>query len=305
MSKSRAIHYLLCVALFFVLLGGLVGSPALAAQESNNGSSSLSLNQEQSPAEEELEIVCKYPTYEGKSGDSFDFAVELKWTGSKARRFELAITDYPAGWRTSILGGYPQKKISVIELEPTRTVLEPIAVKLEPPEGELPEAGEYMVTLEVSSGDIKETVELKAVVVAKYLFAFFTATGRLSTDVTAGEENHFSCYVQNTGSAGVTGISFLSTKKPEGWEITFNPDSLDSMEPGYAQEIDVVIKPPRKTVPGDYAVTLKTLAKETSTRDIELRVTVLTSTIWGWVGVLIVLAVIAGLAVMFRRLGRR
>jgi uncharacterized membrane protein len=39
--------------------------------------------------------------------------------------------------------------------------------------------------------------------------------------------------------------------------------------------------------------------------NIDVRVTVLTPTIWGWVGIGIVVLVIAGLAVMFMRLGRR
>ena len=41
------------------------------------------------------------------------------------------------------------------------------------------------------------------------------------------------------------------------------------------------------------------------TRELQIRVSVLTPTIWGWVGILIVLAVIAGLGMMFRILGRR
>ena len=36
-----------------------------------------------------------------------------------------------------------------------------------------------------------------------------------------------------------------------------------------------------------------------------LRVTVLTPTIWGWVGVIIVVLVVIGLIAMFWRLGRR
>ena len=39
--------------------------------------------------------------------------------------------------------------------------------------------------------------------------------------------------------------------------------------------------------------------------DGQIRVTVLTPTIWGWVGVIIVVLVVIGLMVMFWRLGRR
>jgi len=69
--------------------------------------------------------------------------------------------------------------------------------------------------------------------------------------------------------------------------------------------IDAVIKPPRETIAGDYVVTMIANSSGLANREFELRVTVLTPTVLGWVGIVIVLVVIAGLAVLFRRLGRR
>ena len=305
MTRSRVVHYLLCFVLLFGVLGGLVGNQVvLATQESSSGSFLLLPNQEQPPPEEKLELVCKYPSFEGNSGDSFDFEVNLKWLGSEARLFDLAITEVPPKWRAAIMGGYTAREIPVIGLEPEMGYPEKITIKFAPLPGELPEPGEYVVTLEASSGDIKEAIELKAVVTTLYRFAFYTASGRLNTEVTAGEENHFSIMVFNTGQAVIDKIDLLSSK-PSGWSITFNPDTVESLEPGLAQEVDVVIKPPRKTIAGDYMVTMSTISKDLPKREIEIRVTALTPTVWGWVGILIVLAVIADVAVMFRRLGRR
>jgi len=287
------------------VLGGVVGDRVvLAAQESSNGSFLLPLNQEQPPPEEKLELICKYPTFEGKSGDSFTFEVELKWLGSEARTFDLALIDVPPRWSAMIMAGYPEKKISVIGLEPEMEYPEGVKVEFAPLFGELPEPGDYTVTLELSSGDIKEAIELKAVVTTVYRFAFYTATGRLNTEVTAGEENHLSIIAANTGQAVIGKIDLLSSK-PSGWTITFSPDEVESLEPGLAQEVDVIIKPPAKTITGDYMVTMQAITKDLSPREIELRVTVLTPTVWGWVAILIVLVVIAGLGVIFWRLGRR
>jgi len=109
--------------------------------------------------------------------------------------------------------------------------------------------------------------------------------------------------LRNSGSADIESITFTSTK-PEGWVITFNPEKVDVLEPGLAQDVDVVIEPAEKAIAGDYMITLKADSEESSDK-MELRVTVLTPTIWGWVGIGIVLVVIAGLAVLFRQLGRR
>jgi len=304
-SIPRTVHYLLCFVLLFGILGSLVGDRvALAAEESSSGSFLSSLNQEQPPPEEKLELVCKYPTFEGNSGDSFTFDVNLRWLGSEARTFDLALIDVPPKWDAAIVAGAYEREIPAIGLEPEMKYPEKITVKFAPLPGELPEPGDYVITLEASSGDIKEAFELKAVVTTLYRFAFYPATERLNAEVTAGEENHLSLIVFNTGQGVIDEISFVSTK-PAGWSIKFNPDEVESLQPGLAREVDVVIKPPRKTIAGDYSVIMSTISTGMSIRRIELRVTVLTPTIWGWIAILIVLAVIAGLGVMFRRLGRR
>ena len=304
MIIPRAIHYFLCFILFFGVLGGLVADRAALATQESSGSFLLSLNQEEPPPEEKLELVCKYPSFEGKAGDSFDFEVGLRWLGSEARTFDLAVTEVPPKWRTIIVAGYPEKLIPGIGLEPQMKYPEMITIKFAPLAGELPEPGAYVATLEASSGDMKETIELKAVVTALYRYYFITASGRPNTEVTAGKENHLSIMLGNTGTTVIDKIDLLS-QKPSGWNITFNPDEVESLEPGLAQEVDVVIKPPSGTIAGDYMITMSAISKDLPKRELELRVTMLTPTIWGWVAILIVLAVIVGLGVMFRRLGRR
>jgi len=304
MRMPRPVYYLLCFVLLFGILGGLVGDRVvLAAQESSSGSFLSLLNQEQPPPEK-LELVCKYPTFEGNSGDSFDFDVDLKWLGSTAKTFDLAILDVPPKWDAAIVAGAYEREIPAIGLAPEMTYPEKITITFAPFPGEFPEPGEYVITLEASSGDIKETIKLTAVVTTLYRFYFATATERLSAEVTAGEENHLAIMVGNTGQGVIDEITFVSTK-PSGWSVKFNPDEVESLQPGLAREVDVVIKPPRKTIAGDYSVTMSAISPGMSVRRIELRLTVLTPTIWGWVAILIVLAVIAGLGVMFRRLGRR
>lgn len=309
MSRFRAVHYLLCLVLLVGMLGCLVGNRVvLATQETSNGSFLLSPNQEQTSPEEKLELVCKYPVLLGKSGESFDFGVELIWHSSGPRQFDIKATG-PSNWSISILGGYAKTeiggRIGLVPVKPGETYpTETVSVKLEPLEGSNPKPGDYPVTLEVSSGKIKEAIELKAVVTAINKFAFHTADWRVNTEVTAGEDNHLSLTLENTGTATIDKISCASNK-PSDWKITYNPEDVNSLEPGAVRETDVVIKPPSKTIAGDYMVTLQAYSLGLPYREVELRVTVLTPMTGLWVGVIVVLAVIVGLAVMFRRLGRR
>ena len=168
-----------------------------------------------------LEMETKFPVLSGESGDIFEFDVNLTYEGSERRGFDL-ITTVPPGWVAVITAGYPEKQIPYIELEPNRQ--ESVKVKFRPVIRELPEPGEYVVTLEVSSGDVIESMELKVEITARYEFAVFSGLpqGNLNPKATAGEDYHLPILVANSGSAAIEDITFSSTK-PEGWHVTFNP----------------------------------------------------------------------------------
>jgi len=286
------------------MLGGLVGAQiALATQESSRSSFSLLPNQEEPPPPDKIELSCKYPVLRGVSGHVFEFSVESKYLGKKDRVFDITWEE-PPQWAVVITEKYGKEEIESFTMKVFEPVPPEFKVKFGPVAGHDPEPGEYALTLTVVSEEIKESIELKAVVTARYEFEMIPATGRLNTEVTAGEDNHLSILVVNHGSAAIEDITFISSK-PEGWDITYEPDKVESLGAGLAQEVDIVIAPPRKTIAGDYAVTLRSSAEPELSDSLEFRVTVLTPTIWGWVGIIIVVVVIAGLAVLFRQLGRR
>lgn len=303
MSKSRAVGYFLCLVLIFGVLGGLMGDRvALAAREGSIGSFLSPPSQEEPGIKESIKITSKYPVVEAKSGELFEFAVEISAMLKEDRTFELTL-DKPSNWVSQIKPKYEDTKISAVRMKAVQVAPEMLEVIVVPVPWDLPDPGEYIMTLNATSGDLSDSIELKAVVTARYEVDFYTETGRLNTEVTAGEENHVAIKLRNSGSADIESITFTSTK-PEGWVITFNPEKVDVLEPGLAQDVDVVIEPAEKAIAGDYMITLKADSEESSDK-MELRVTVLTPTIWGWVGIGIVLVVIAGLAVLFRQLGRR
>lgn len=306
MSRSRFVHYLLCLVLFLLLTGSLaIDQTVLAINGDSNGTPLSMPNQEQPAAEDTLELSSTYPVLRQISGETFYFNVDLQWHGSTTKRFDLTVTA-PPNWQAIVLREFEDKEAPTIELAPDKEIPDTVRVAFAPATGQEPEPGEYVVTMEASSGSIKETIELKAIVTALYRYAFYTETERLNTEVTAGDKNQLALIVFNTGTADIEKITFTSTK-PSGWKITFEPEEIDSVAPGLTREVNMIIEPPAKTIAGDYSLSLKALSMSTAVaaRELEIRVTVLTPTIWGWVGILIVLAVIAGVGVIFWRLGRR
>jgi uncharacterized membrane protein len=165
------------------------------------------------------------------------------------------------------------------------------------------EPGNYLITFRASSGNISDSIELTAVVTARYEMFINTPSGRLNAEVTSGKDNHIGVRVGNSGSVALKDVRF-SANVPQGWGVNFTPEVVDSIEPGHIQESDMVITPNSNTIAGDYEITVSAITSE-ALSEMKLRITVATPTIWGWIAVLIVVVVIAGLAVIFTQLGRR
>ena len=119
-------------------------------------------NQEEPLAEETLEAQSKLPVISAESGEVFEFSVELQYQGAERKRFDLNFIT-PPDWRAIAISGYPETQIPAIEMGPAENfpVTENVKVQFGPVK-KLPEPGDYIVTLEISSGDLRDVIELKA-----------------------------------------------------------------------------------------------------------------------------------------------
>ena len=263
---------------------------------------------EEESEEPRIEIAPTYPRVEAIAGELLQFSVKfIYYTGDVlggGRDFQLETTA-PQGWDIYMTPKYEKdRKVSAIRLEPSYAASNELLLFARAPFWPLPEPGEYKITMTAISGELQDTVELTAVITAKYLLNVFPTNERYNTTALAGKESFFSLTVQSLSTAAIENITFSSTK-PEGWTIKFSPEKIERFEPFSEQTIDVTIVPPDKTIAGDYSVGIRTSGAQATTDEVNLRVTVETPTIWGWVGVIIILLVVAGLMVIFMRFSRR
>ncbi|MBA7559063.1 MAG: hypothetical protein GH159_03405 [Dehalococcoidia bacterium] len=257
-----------------------------------------------------IELTADYYKLEIVSGASVDFTVRLEYTGTEARVFDLVATG-PTDWSTFITPSYPRdRQILDIRMEPPAegesSTIEQVVVTAISLSWLTPELGEYPITLEATSGDIQSSIELTAVVTsipASYTLYLTTSDGILSTTAQAGEENYFTIAVVNSGTGDIDSIS-LSTNKPRGWAVELSPTNIASVAAGNFQTVEMNIKPPPDAIAGDYEIIVRASGTQASD-NVEIRVTVKTSSLWGWVGIGIIVLVIAGLAVIFMRFSRR
>ncbi len=307
MTQFKKIGLLLCTLLLFSMCIGLIAPAVVMAMPATaSGPSYLSPGQADEEPEGSIEITCQYPALKNPAGTIFQYEISLAYKNGPEPKYFNIEADVPDGFISQIVQNYNDTEIPGLTLDPAKAYT-PDKIKLKVLSFVGP--GEYPITLRVFSDDISNSIELKAIITAEYKVELTTPDGRLNMEATANKDNLFTMTVTNTGTDVLEQLKFSSSIRgaPSGWEITFDPKEIDSLPAGEERQVNVTVKPPQKTISGDYqaSLTVKPDKKYNVEDTIDVRITVVTATIWGWVGVGIVVLVIIGLVVMFLRLGRR
>ena len=258
----------------------------------------VSGKKEKSGEDRGVKLTTSYPEIRGPSDATFEFSVDVDSKLDKDAVFDLYASG-PKDWDINFKPAYETKYITSLRLKANQN--QSIAVEVKPTA--MAEAGEYPITVRVSSGDAKGEVQLAVVLTGTYSLEVGTPTGLLSLDARQGKTANVSFYVKNTGSAPNHNIKFMSFK-PENWKVEFNPEKIDVIEPGDLKQVELSITPYEDALVGDYSVSVN-VEGEKASKVIEFRTTVKASAAWGWVGIGIIVVVIGGLFGIFRWLGRR
>ena len=245
-----------------------------------------------------LKMESQYPVLSGASGQTFKFGVDLKNETDNPLTTALA-AQAPPGWVVKVKPQFEDTQISSIALKEDSS--ETLSVEIEPPL--LGDPGDYPVVVRARSGAFTAQADLQVTLTGTRELNLGTATGRLNGSVTAGKQGQIDFLVGNAGTAPLNNLAFISSK-PDLWEVNFEPDKVDSLNPGELREVKMEVTAPDRAVAGDYVLTVTTNSPDVN-KSIDFRVTVSTPTIWGWIGALIVAVVVLALAAVFVRLGRR
>ena len=243
-------------------------------------------------------FVVQYPTLQGKSGSTFGFKADLKNDSEADKTYGLS-AKAPDGWTVVFKPSYQDTQISSVQVKTGSS--QSLDINVTPPARVA--AGDYPITVTASSASERATADLKVTVTGDYQMAMSTRSDLFNTQATAGQESPFYITITNSGSAPLQNVS-LSSSKPQGWTVTFKPDKIDQLDPGAQREVAMMIKPGSNAIAGDYMLTVTASHPQVSlSRDI--RVTVQTPTLWGFVGIAVLVVVIGGLLGLFMKLGRR
>lgn len=242
------------------------------------------------------ELSADQPNMQGYADSNFTYSLTLKNRTAEKQQYALT-AEAPAGWGARFTSG--GNNVTSVEIEPNAS--KSISLHLTPPENA--KADTYKIAVHAASGATSADTEVEAVITGTYNLVLTTADERLSASVTAGKERKLELIVRNTGSADLSDISMTATS-PSGWEVTFDPKNIAVLKAGESKPVTATIKSSDKSLAGDYLVALSAQADEKSAHA-SIRMTVKTSSLWGLVGILIIVAVAAGIYGLFRKFGRR
>jgi uncharacterized membrane protein len=244
-----------------------------------------------------LEFQVELPILRGSPETTFRYSVELSNAGDQDLQVTLAAQAPPEFQVDFTLAGQDVTSIPLTANETKQLSVEAEAFTDVP-------AGSYNIELIAQGEEATATTDLTAEVTGQADLSISTPDGRLSGRANAGSETPLAIVVRNDGSAPARDIQ-LSSSAPSGWSVEFEPQQIAELPADQQVEVTARLTPGEQSVAGDYMVTLRANPQEGSPASAEFRITVLTSTLWGIVGLgLVAVAVIVvGLAVM--RFGRR
>jgi len=245
-----------------------------------------------------LSLEPELPALRGTARSTFSFKIKVKNEGAEDGLFNLTAS-VPAGFQTRFKKGYGSEEITGLPIAAGAT--ETVTMEVIPSRGVA--AGRYEAGFEVSGEGLSGITQLSLDVTGEPQVAIVGPQERLSGEAVAGRESSFTFMLVNTGTASATDLE-LSATPPSGWTVEFEPKDVAQIAPNSTGEVNVKITPSEQAIAGDYMVSVRA-SNDTVSENVQFRVTVRTSTLWGaaGLGVIAVAALVLGGAVM--RYGRR
>lgn len=267
----------------------------------------ISVPEPPAPTDTGVSVTVTFPALSGPSTSQFEFEIVIDNDTGADTSFNLTagVIDEtgqaPSGWDITFSPSFGQERV-ISSISVGDALNERIDVRVTPPRNT--DTGDYLVLVYVQDeAGFEAEAPLVVSIRGRGDLFLSTDTGLLNLDATAGEEASTTLRLTNLGSGDLADINLQETS-PQGWNVTFQQSPIPSLPKDQQIDIITTILPAADAIPGDYLVTLRAAHPDTNA-SLELRVTVAQSTIWGWLGIVLVVVVILILGGLFVRLGRR
>ncbi|MEW6568899.1 MAG: NEW3 domain-containing protein [Chloroflexota bacterium] len=247
----------------------------------------------------QLKLTAELPVLRGSATSSFTYRARLENDSDQDLLVSLT-AEAPEGFEVVFKQSTSAQEFSSLAIEAGRT--QNVNIEVHPPSEVI--AGQYPIVVTAQGDQAVAQLQLTAEITGQPELNLTTQDGRLSGRVYSGRTTSLRIVVSNTGTAEAQNIRLESTP-PSRWNVSFVPEVIDSLLPQTQVEVTVNIRPADQAVAGDYMLTLRAVAENGSRSSADFRITLLTSTAWGVVGLVLIAAALGVVALAVARFGRR
>jgi uncharacterized membrane protein len=244
-----------------------------------------------------LSLSAQLPTIQGSPTTTFRYSVTLKNEGDEDLNVNLT-ADAPSNLLVKF--DYLSQEVTTLPLSANQSASISVSAQ---PAGDL-SAGTYPITINAQGGDASASLDLTAEVTGQSQLTVTAPDGRLSGQIYSGRDTPIKVDLVNNGTSSARGIQ-LSSSAPTGWTVKFDPAQIDEIPAGQQVEVTAHIVPADKAIAGDYVVTVSAKPADGASKSADFRITVLTSTLWGIVGIALIAIAVGVVAIAVVRFGRR
>ena len=246
-----------------------------------------------------LKLTTSIPAQRGTATTSFKYKVTINNDSGRDATVALS-ADAPKNFQVNFTEAYGSQQITSIPIEAGKS--KDVEAALTMPRETA--ANEYKLVLHAKTEAASADLPVSLTIVGQPRLSVSGEGGRLSGEAYSGQSSQLTVVLRNDGTEAARDVE-LSASAPEGWKSEFDPKQVPQLPAGGTQQVKVMLTPSEKAIAGDYQTTIRASAAGGLSESANFRITVLTSTLWGAVGIAII--AIALLVVVFAvaRFGRR
>jgi len=132
-----------------------------------------------------------------------------------------------------------------------------------------------------------------------------TSYDKLQYSSTAGTAFNIKVYVANSGKGAALTNVYPSVEAPSGWTVSTSPETISTVKAGESQVFTVNVQPPANIVASDYDIKVTMKSDQATADTLSYRITITTNSYIPYIAGAIILIVLIGIVVVFRKFGRR
>ena len=246
-----------------------------------------------------LKLSTDFPALRGTATTAFKYKMTVDNDSGRDATVNLT-ADAPKNFQVGFTEAYGTQQITSIPIKAGKS--KDVEASLTIPHQTA--AGDYKLVLRAKTAEAGAALPVSLTITGQPQLSVSGEDGRLSGEASAGVGSPLTVVLRNDGSEAARDIK-LNASTPEGWKSSFSPALVPELPAGKSQKVKATLTPSDRAIAGDYQVTISADAAGGLSESANFRITVLTSTLWGAVAIVIIAIALLVAVFAVARFGRR